>query len=119
MGETGNYYHPWNYYRAYKETGRDPCSGGSISADDLKRLEQQLADIVAAGDREGASEREREAGQKAAEALRRGQARADGDEPMIEMGELADLAAEEFLAERGYMGGPWGGFRAKTTHARS
>ena len=113
VGETGNYYHPWNYYRAYKETGRDPCSGGSISADDLKRLEQQLADIVAAGDREGASEREREAGQKAAEALRRGQARADGDEPMIEMGELADLAAEEFLAERGYMGGPWGGFRAE------
>lgn len=112
-GETGNYYHPWNYYRAYKETGRDPCSGGSISASDLKRLEQQLADIVAAGDREGASEREREVGQKAAEALRRGQARADDDEPMVEMAELESLAVQEFLAERGYRHGPSGGFRAE------
>ena len=73
IGESGHYYHPWVYYRAYKTTGKDPCGNVPIpeaeAAGVLRELERELWKIVAAGSREDASERQKWAAEEANKVL--------------------------------------------------
>jgi len=132
IGESGHYYHPWVYYRAYKTTGRDPCGNVPIPDAEVQRLERELWKIVAAGRLPDASERQKWAARETRKVLRRAGVdvgEPDGFDPdvayepphpagMISMDELEHAVGLD--AGRGYSDGEdaSGGFRGQNyTHA--
>ena len=136
IGESGHYYHPWVYYRAYKTTGKDPCGNVPIPEAEVKRVERELWKILAVGRRADASERQKWAAEEANKVLMItemdaafAEVAAENQAGMISMDELEHAAenqaelelAEALLGEgRGYSDGvdASGGFRGENyTHA--
>lgn len=120
IGESGHYYHPWVYYRAYKTTGRDPCGNLPIPEAEVKRLERELSRINAVGRLASASERQKWAAEEANKVLLAAEVDAAMDDVDAENQFELELA-EALLGEgRGYSEGDdaSGGFRGENyTHA--
>lgn len=125
IGESGHYYHPWVYYRAYKTTGRDPCGNVPIPDAEVQRLERELWRILAAGRLPDASERQKWAAGETNKVLRIAgvdaamhEVAAENQAGMISMDELERAVGLD--EARGYSEGDdaSGGFRGENyTHA--
>ena len=125
IGESGHYYHPWVYYRAYKTTGKDPCGNVPIPDAEVQRLERELWRILAAGRLPDASERQKWAAGETNKVLRIAgvdaamhEVAAENQAGMISMDELERAVGLD--EARGYSEGDdaSGGFRGENyTHA--